>query len=248
MQEWAPEDRQLLMGIECECMSRQLNVHQQSHPRIIEYSFFHAFLSSFTSHRVGEYIRNGINAESIKRKLIFLLCEWLVFPTVTFFSLDILCLEVFFVRFKRWKIGVGDTGTLLWTHVVLTINENSSRPRHNLPLILSRKNLFPPLGRFLSLEYSTKLDGSRRWNEMQYAFLRSPKTALQLWRKTVVFSNLLCAKLFWDDKVKEVIEVDGEQRVSKEKISKHWVEGKKNREKKTWQSNFVKTTRNKKTG
>lgn len=163
------------MGIECECMSRQLNVHQQSHPRIIEYSFFHAFLSSITSHWVGEYIRNGINAESIKRKLIFLLCDWLVFPTATVFSSCILCIEVFFVRFERWKIGVGDTGTLLWTHVVLTINENSSRRR----LILSRKNFFlSAVCCRLNIQRNWMETG--RWNEMQYAFLRSPKTALQL--------------------------------------------------------------------
>lgn len=71
---------------------------------------------------------------------------------------------------------------------------------------------------------------------MQYAFLRSPKTALQLWRKTAVHFARNC---FETTKLKKWLKL----MASKKKISKHWEKksGKENltielEKRKNWQN------------
>lgn len=120
----------------------------------------------------------------------------------SFFSPAFSDLEVFFVRCEQWKIGAGDTGTLLWTHVVLTINENSSRPGDNLQLILSRKNFF------LSAVFC-RLNIQQNWIEMEdemkcnMLFCTHRKPLYNYEEKLLFFSDHFARNCFETTKLKK---------------------------------------------
>lgn len=177
----------------------------------------------------SKYIRNGINAESIKRKLIFLSWGWLVFHSSQQFLASQFSLEVFFVRFlpRMRNSHCGDTGTLLWTHVVLTINENSSpdessveeKPKHienliepNFFLLASNCRLniqrnWLRIGSKDEMKCNMRFLRRHRWASSSKPLYNSPEREKQFFFLRTRDFRILREDCFWD-KLKEVIEVD----------------------------------------